>query len=339
MKGKAEKTANKKMKEKVDILLATYKSNINYLKKQIDSILSQTYKNISLIISDDNSQDEELEKTLKEYAEKDNRVQIYFQKENTGYIKNFGFLLEKSTAEYIMYSDHDDIWYPEKVEKSLKELVENDVDLVYVNSKQIDQNDKVIKESYFKYKNMPLIYGKSKLAISRCIGIGCSQIFTRNVAEKMIPFKDSVMAHDWLAAFIANEQKGLAYIEEPLFDYRLHTDNVFGGRNLNQNISRWKEKNGKTFKSYLEYRKKDVIEKAYLSGAQMCLEYSKKQSTKKFLNELIKYYSKLEKTKYINWNLIKYFKFLAGHNLAKKMLKEIIIFHFPILGYLIFKIE
>ena len=125
------------MKEKVDILLATYKSNIKYLKKQIDSILNQTYKDISLLISDDNSQDEELEKTLKEYEQKDNRVHIYFQEKNIGYIKNFGFLLEKSTAEYIMYSDHDDIWYPEKVEKSLKELVENDVDLVYVNSKRL----------------------------------------------------------------------------------------------------------------------------------------------------------------------------------------------------------
>ena len=334
------------MKEKVDILLATYKSNIKYLKKQIDSILNQTYKDISLLISDDNSQDEELEKTLKEYEQKDNRVHIYFQKKNIGYIKNFGFLLEKSTAEYIMYSDHDDIWYPEKVEKSLKELVENDVDLVYVNSKQIDQNDKVIKESYFKYKNMPLIYGKSKLAISRCIGIGCSQIFTRNVVEKMIPFKDSVMAHDWLTAFIANEQKGISYIEEPLFDYRLHTDNVFGGRNLNQNISRWKEKNGKTFKSYLEYRKKDVIEKAYLSGAQMCLDYSKKQTTQKFLNELIKYYLKVEKTIILKEHsnpLMLAFEYypdmFKSDNLAKKMLKEIIIFHFPILGYLIFKLN
>ena len=81
------------MKEKVDILLATYKSNIKYLKKQIDSILNQTYKDISLLISDDNSQDEELEKTLKEYEQKDNRVHIYFQEKNIGYIKNFGFLL------------------------------------------------------------------------------------------------------------------------------------------------------------------------------------------------------------------------------------------------------
>ena len=74
----------------------------------------------------------------------------------------------------------------------------------------------MLHSSYFKYKNMPLIYGKNKLAISRCIGIGCSQIFTKNVRDKMLPFKESVMAHDWLAAFIANEQKGIAYIEKPL---------------------------------------------------------------------------------------------------------------------------
>ena len=324
------------MKEKVDILLATYKSDIKFLKMQIDSILNQTYENINLIISDDNSNDNELKKILEEYENKDGRVQLYFQEKNIGYIKNFEFLLEKSTADYIMYSDHDDIWYPEKVEKSLKELVQDDVDLVYVNSRQIDQEGKVLHSSYFKYKNMPLIYGKNKLAISRCIGIGCSQIFTKNVRDKMLPFKESVMAHDWLAAFIANEQRGIAYIEKPLFDYRLHTNNVFGGRNLNQNLKRWKEKEGKSYKSFLKYRKENVIEKAYLDGAKMCLDYTNIDVNRKFLNELILYYENLEKSKYINFHILKYFKFLSGKNLAKKMLKEIMIFHFPILSYIVF---
>ena len=44
------------MEEKIDILLATYNGE-KYLKEQIESILNQTYKNIHLIISDDNSQD------------------------------------------------------------------------------------------------------------------------------------------------------------------------------------------------------------------------------------------------------------------------------------------
>ena len=221
------------MEEQIDILMATYNSDIKYLKKQIDSILNQTYKNIKLIISDDNSNKKEVQEELKKYKEKDERIEIYIQEKNLGYTKNFGFLLERSTAEYIMFSDHDDIWYENKVEESLKKLKEENVDLVYVNSHQIDEEDKKIQENYFKYKNVPLINTKGKLAISRCAGIGCSQIFTKQVKEKMLPFKKSVMAHDWLAGFIANEQKGLTYIEKPLFGYRLHGTNVFGGR------SRW----------------------------------------------------------------------------------------------------
>ena len=60
------------METKVDILLATYKTNIEYLKKQIESILNQTFENIKLIISDDNSNEPKLKETskLKEYKNK-----------------------------------------------------------------------------------------------------------------------------------------------------------------------------------------------------------------------------------------------------------------------------
>ena len=151
----------------------------------------------------------------------------------------------------------------------------------------------------------------------------------------MIPFKEEVIAHDWLAAFIANEGKGIDYISEPLFGYRLHNSNVFGGRSLSQNIGKWKEENGKTYKSFLKYRKEKVIDNAYLYGAKMCLEYSQIEENKKFLEKMIKYYQKLEKSKYINIHIFKYFKFLGGKsNLAKKMIKEIVCFHLPILGYL-----
>lgn len=334
------------MEEKVDILMATYNTEIKYLKEQIDSILNQTYTNINLIISDDNSSKQEVKDVLKSYEKQDDRVKLYLQEKNLGYIKNFGFLLEKSEANYIMYADHDDIWYKEKVKKSLDKLQKDDASLVYVNSKQIDEEGKVIKEDYFKYKNVPLIDKYSHLAISRCIGIGCSQIFTKSVRDKMIPFKNSVMAHDWLAPFIANNQKGISYIEEPLFGYRLHNSNVFGGRNLSQNLDRWKKKNGDNYKSYLKYRKEKVIDKAYLDGAIMCSQYLKDEENEikektfdeiKFLEKLVNYYEDLKRSKYINLKVHKYFKFLSGKNMFKKAIKEIIIFHFPIIGYMKFK--
>lgn len=324
-------------KELVDILVATYNTKIEYLKIQLDSIINQTYKNIKIIISDDKSTNKEVVDLLKEYREQDNRIELYIQENNLGYTKNFEFLLSKSNAPYIMFSDHDDLWYEDKVEKSLKKLKEEKVDLVYCNARQIDENGNILKENYFKYKNVPLINKKGKLAISRCAGIGCSQIMTKEIKEKMLPYKKEVMAHDWLAAFVANENNGLTYIEEPLLGYRLHSSNVFGGRSLDQNLHRWKEKNGASYKSFLDYREK-VIDDAYLDGAKMCLAYSDNEKNKEFLKKIIKYYENIKKSKVINFKLISYFKFLAGKNLLKKMIKEIVIFHFPIIAYIKFKI-
>ena len=62
------------MKEQVEIVMATYNGE-KYLKEQIDSILNQTYQNINLIISDDNSNDS-TRKILEEYKKIDNRIKI-----------------------------------------------------------------------------------------------------------------------------------------------------------------------------------------------------------------------------------------------------------------------
>ena len=323
------------MEELVDILVTTYNTNEKYLKKQIDSILRQTHKNIKIYISDDNSSDKKVAKILKEYEQKDNRIKLYIQPKNLGYNKNFEFLLQQSTANYIMFSDHDDIWYKEKVEKSLNRIKEENVDMVYCNCRQVDEDGIVIQDDYFKYKNVPLIKGKNKLAISRCVGIGCSQIITKSVKDKMIPFKKGVIAHDWLAAFIANEGKGMCYIEEPLFDYRLHGLNVFGGRSLNQNLDRWKQEHGNNYKSFLEYRK-DAINRAYLGGIKMCKQYVSIKQDEQFIDEAERYYDGILKSTKINWNLKGFFKVLAGKNQAKKMIRECVLFHFPILGYIRF---
>ena len=208
------------MEDLVDVLIATYNTEKKYLEKQIQSILKQTYKNLQIYISDDCSTKPEVQEILKNFAKKDKRIKLFLQPQNIGYNKNFEFLLNQSTANYIAFSDHDDIWYLDKIEKSLKKLKKENVDMVYCNCRQINENGIVLKENYFKYKNVPLINKNGKLAISRCVGIGCSQIITKEVKQKMIPFKKEVIAHDWLAGFIANEGKGITYIKEPLFDYR-----------------------------------------------------------------------------------------------------------------------
>ncbi len=327
------------MEEKIDVLLTTYNTKIEYLKKQLDSILNQTYTNFNLIISDDCSTNKEVVETLREYEQKDNRIKIYIQPQNLGYTKNFEFVLTKSTEKYIAYSDHDDIWYENKLEESLKILKEKDVDLVYCDAKQIDENGNTIHESYLRYKNMPIISGKNIiLPFSRHIAIGCSQMFTKEVKDIMIPFTENTIAHDWNSVYIANRLKGFYCIDKVLLEYRLHNNNAFGGRNLKQNMQIWKKENGNSYESYLKYRHK-VITDTYLAGVLMCKEYSTKikdNILESLENDIIEYYKKAQKAKIIYFPIHKYFKYLYFKNIGKRKYKEIMILHFPLISYIIF---
>lgn len=328
------------MEDSVDILLTTYNTKIEYLKKQIDSILNQTYKNFTLIISDDCSPNKEVREILKEYEQKDKRIKLYFQEKNLGCTKSFEFLLKQSTAEYIAFSDHDDIWYSNKIEESLKAIKEENVSLVYCDANQIDENDNILNESYLRYKNMPILKGKDFiLPYSRHIAIGCSQMITKEVKEKMLPFTENTFAHDWHSAYIASNINGIYCIDKPLFGYRIHENNIFGGRSFKQNMKIWKRENGNSYKSYLKYRHK-VITETYLAGVLMCKDYSSKIDDKLKVqeDEVIKYYKKSQKSKVIYLALHKYFKFLYFKGIRKRAFKEIMILHLPLISYIIYLI-
>ena len=327
------------MEEKIDILLTTYNTKIEYLKEQIESILNQTHKNFNLIISDDCSPNEEVREILKQYEQKDDRITLYFQEKNLGCTKSFEFLLNKATSEYIAFSDHDDIWYPNKIEKSLEILKQKDVSLVYCDAQQIDENGEILQESYLKYKNMPIVSGKDFiLPFSRHIAIGCSQLFTKQVKEKMIPFSEKTFAHDWHSVYIASQLKGICCVDEQLFGYRIHGNNIFGGRNFKQNMKIWKEKKGNSYKSYLKYRYR-VITETYLAGVLMCKDYNSKLEEiklEKMQDDVIEYFEKSQKAKIIYGPIYKYFKFLYFKGINKRALKEMMILHFPLLSYIVY---
>ena len=126
------------MDEQIDILLATYNGE-KYLEEQLDSILNQTYKNIRLVISDDNSKDNTTN-ILQKYAQKDNRIQLYLQPQNLGVVKNIEFLLNKVGNRFYMLSDQDDVWLPEKIEKTVEKQKETNADLVFGDLEVGDKN-------------------------------------------------------------------------------------------------------------------------------------------------------------------------------------------------------
>ena len=103
----------------ISVVMCTFNGS-EFLKEQIDSLLNQTWKPIEIIISDDGSTDQtrSILLTYKDHPD----IQLFFQQQNLGPIKNVEFALGKTTGNFIAFSDQDDIWKPEKIESLYKTL-------------------------------------------------------------------------------------------------------------------------------------------------------------------------------------------------------------------------
>lgn len=91
--------------KKVSIIVPVYKSE-KYLHKLVDSVLNQTYKNIELILVDDESPDDS-GRICDDYARMDKRVTV-IHKKNGGCCDARNKGLEVATGEYLMLADGDD---------------------------------------------------------------------------------------------------------------------------------------------------------------------------------------------------------------------------------------
>ena len=229
-----EPVLHRKGPEAIDILMATYNGE-KYLKKQIESILNQTYSNIRLIISDDCSTDKTMQ-VIKECEEKDKRIIVYSQEKNLGFVKNFEFLLTKVENQIYMLSDQDDIWLPEKIENTYKCLKENDADLVFTDLTVVDENENIINNSFNELMNLAKKIDKTKnsyelVYLYNCV-TGCTIMTKKNMIKDILPIPTNSkhMYHDhWIALITAMKGK-IVYLPEQLIKYRQHTNNQIGTR-------------------------------------------------------------------------------------------------------------
>ena len=92
-----------------------------YIRRALDSLLSQTFTDFELIISDNASSDN-TESICREYELKNSQISYIRQKNNLGAIKNFSFVLEQARGQYFMWAAHDDFWDNKFLETLLGEF-------------------------------------------------------------------------------------------------------------------------------------------------------------------------------------------------------------------------
>lgn len=162
----------------VAILLSVYNGE-KYLKEQIDSILSQTYKNFVLYIRDDGSQDKSIE-ILKYYASNFSNVIVEFGK-NVGYPECFYRLTDNYYVEdYYMFSDQDDYWLPNKIKSAVSSLNSKsdkvpvcyyssynicDGDLNFIRQSSDGKNDFTLKDALYEVCGLEFTMAVNKKAL------------------------------------------------------------------------------------------------------------------------------------------------------------------------------
>jgi len=113
------------VKMKVSIIIPVYNAE-KYIKKCLDSILKQTYKNIEIIVINDGSTDKSYD-VLKKYEDK--IILINQKNHGVSYSRNVG--IEKATGDYIMFVDGDDWIDIDMIENMINEIKEENVDIVH----------------------------------------------------------------------------------------------------------------------------------------------------------------------------------------------------------------
>lgn len=203
----------------ISLALPTYNGE-KYLREQLDSIFNQTMVPEEIVVVDDRSTDSTIQ-ILEEYKQKYG-LKYYINEQNLGYNKNFEKAITLCQGDYIALCDQDDVWLPEKIEKSyktLKEFPDDEPSLVSSFCYYVDSNLNVTKKPHN-------ISGGWKLNFLRYASQGCTLMFNRKLKDVILPISPD-MIYDAYIGFTASLIGNRYYIGENLMYYRIHEGNSF----------------------------------------------------------------------------------------------------------------
>ena len=223
-------------KEKIAILLSTYNGG-KYLAEQLDSLFHQSNQSFHLYIRDDGSSDDTIQIIEQYRASHSEKISLIDDgKSHKQATASFLSLLEYVDSKYYMFCDQDDIWLPFKIENTFKYFLaiekENQANTpiaVFTDLKIVDENLKVIKESFLQTLNMNAIQKHPDLLCVHNVVTGSTMILNRAVKKITFPISPYAHMHDeWIALCVHFRGGVLASIKEPTIYYRQHTTNTIG---------------------------------------------------------------------------------------------------------------
>lgn len=162
---------------KLSVILTVYNVE-KYLKRCIDSIIKQTYKDFELILVDDGSIDNS-SKICDKFCKQDKRIKV-IHKENGGVSSARNAGLDIAEGDYISFIDSDDYIEVDMFKKLIQIMIENNADIAQCNFKVVCKNEKMIKNKIYKDVKV----GDRYVALNEIIDVPFSNVVWNKIYKK-----------------------------------------------------------------------------------------------------------------------------------------------------------
>jgi glycosyltransferase involved in cell wall biosynthesis len=194
----------------------------------IDSILSQTYPAIEVVLVNDGSTDNSLS-VIKDYERKYPEKIVVIDQENQGQVASRNNAIRKANGKYIAFLDSDDLWEPTKLEEQMPLFKEN-VGLVYSAINNIDESGKIVNavmcDESVRGNILPQLLVRNQMT-------GGTVVVLKEALDRVGLFDESFSAaENWDLWIRVCKEYDADLVNKPLVQYRVHPGNMSKDRTL-----------------------------------------------------------------------------------------------------------
>lgn len=213
-----------------------------YIKKQLDSILTQTQKVDEIVICDDGSTDDTIAIIQAYQNTYPGIIRLYQNEQQLGSTKNMEKCLGLVKGDLVFLADQDDIWLPHKVATLCAYFEAHpNIDAVFSNALLINEKDELMQNMAlwdiigFPQATLPTAFNLFEFLYRVDNIVTGAGLAIKNIGPLLaqpFPTVNGLLHDGWIALYYASQGK-LAYCAEALFQYRIHAAQQMGGNTSN----------------------------------------------------------------------------------------------------------
>ena len=318
----------------ISVIIPVYNVE-KYLKKCLDSVINQTFRNIEIICINDGSTDNSLQ-ILNEYAEKDSRIKIV-NKQNGGLSSARNAGLDIAEGEYCYFVDSDDWIELNTLEKMYNIIISNDVDTVVHNAINIPEDESceyMANETQVWLKTFEKISGVYDVPIdinAKIPTVAWNKLYKMSIIKEFnCRFPVGLINEDELFIWTYMIHcKKYYYLDERLYNYLRRSNSIMAKRDNNENILDILDILEEIYKTVEKYKNiedyREYLTLNYINQVNWLFYRIPNKYKKQALRKIMQYYEITSKDNKIKelYNMYKYEKIRKFLGCFKQFIQKI----------------